>query len=34
LVHALKNLSIIGALFVLVGIGRTPRTVDAAYNDV
>jgi putative oxidoreductase len=34
LVHALKNLSIIGALFVLVGIGRTPRTVDAAYSDV
>ena len=34
LVHALKNLSIIGALFMIAGYGRTSRTVEAAYGDV
>jgi putative oxidoreductase len=34
LVHALKNLSIIGALFMIAGYGRASRTVEAAYGDV
>ena len=34
LIHALKNLSIIGALFMIAGYGRTSRTVEAAYGDV
>ena len=34
LVHALKNLSIIGALFMIAGYGRTPRTAEPAYGDV
>ncbi len=34
LVEALKNLSIIGALFIIAGYGRTPRTVEPAYGDV
>jgi putative oxidoreductase len=34
LVDALKNLSIIGALFMIAGYGRTPRTVEPAYGDV
>ena len=34
LVEALKNLSIIGALFMIAGYGRTPRTVEPAYGDV
>jgi putative oxidoreductase len=34
MIHALKNLSIIGALFIIAGIGRTPRAADNAYNDV
>jgi putative oxidoreductase len=34
LVHALKNLSIIGALFMIAGYGRTPRTAEAVYSDV
>jgi uncharacterized membrane protein YphA (DoxX/SURF4 family) len=34
LVDALKNLSIIGALFMIVGYGRTTRPVEAAYGDV
>jgi hypothetical protein len=25
MIHALKNLSLIGALFIIVGIGRGPR---------
>jgi uncharacterized membrane protein YphA (DoxX/SURF4 family) len=29
LIHALKNLSLIGALFIIVGIGRGPRPVAA-----
>jgi putative oxidoreductase len=34
LVDALKNLSIIGALFMLAGYGRRPRTIEPAYGDV
>ena len=34
LVDALKNLSIIGALFIIAGYGRTPRTVEPAYGDL
>ena len=34
LLDALKSLSIIGALFMIAGYGRTPRTVDPAYGDV
>ena len=34
LVEALKNLSIIGALFIIAGCGRTPRTVEPVYGDV
>ena len=34
LVDALKNLSIIGALFMIAGYGRVPRTVEPAYSDV
>jgi putative oxidoreductase len=34
LVEALKNLSIIGALFMIAGYGRTPRTIEPAYGDV
>jgi uncharacterized membrane protein YphA (DoxX/SURF4 family) len=34
LVDALKNLSLIGALFVLAGYGRGPRVAEPAYGDV
>lgn len=34
IVDALKNLSMIGALFVLVGYGRGPRIEEPAYGDV
>ena len=34
LVEALKNLSIIGALFMIAGYGRSPRTIEPAYGDV
>ena len=34
LVEALKNLSIIGALFIIAGCGRAPRTVEPVYGDV
>jgi putative oxidoreductase len=34
LVEALKNLSIIGALFMIAGYGRAPQTVEPAYGDV
>ena len=34
LVDALKNLSLIGALFMIAGYGRTPRTVEPTYSDV
>jgi putative oxidoreductase len=34
LMDALKNLSIIGALFMIAGYGRASRTVEATYGDV
>ena len=34
LVDALKNLSLIGALFILAGYGRGPRIAEPAYGDV
>ena len=34
LVDALKNLSLIGALFILAGYGRGPRITEPAYGDV
>jgi len=34
LIDALKNLSIIGALFMIAGYGRTPRAMENAYGDV
>ena len=34
LVEALKNLSIIGALFMIAGYGRSSRTLDPVYGDV
>lgn len=36
MIHALKNLSLIGALFMIVGIGRGPRpaVVETTYPDV
>ena len=34
LIDALKNLSIIGALFMTAGYGRGPRLVEPAYGDV
>jgi uncharacterized membrane protein YphA (DoxX/SURF4 family) len=34
LVDALKNLSIIGALFMIAGYGRGSRTAEPAYGDV
>ena len=34
LLDALKNLSIIGALFIIAGYGRGPRNLDPAYGDV
>ena len=34
LMDALKNLSIIGALFIIIGYGRAPRKVEPAYGDV
>jgi len=34
LVDALKNLSIIGALFIIAGYGRGPRNLEPAYGDV
>jgi uncharacterized membrane protein YphA (DoxX/SURF4 family) len=34
LMEALKILSIIGALFMIAGYGRTPRTIEPAYGDV
>jgi uncharacterized membrane protein YphA (DoxX/SURF4 family) len=33
-VDALKNLSIIGALFMIMGYGRATRPAEAAYGDV
>jgi len=34
LVDALKNLSIIGALFMIAGYGRTPRMAEAVYGEI
>lgn len=34
LIDALKNLSLIGALFIIAGYGRGPRRDDPAYGDV
>jgi putative oxidoreductase len=34
LIDALKNLSLIGALFIIAGYGKGPRPVEAAYGDV
>ena len=34
MISALKNLSIIGGLFIVAGLGRASRMVDPAYNDV
>jgi len=34
LIDALKNLSLIGALFVIAGIGRRPRSSEPVYGDV
>ena len=34
LIQALKNLSLIGALFVIAGYGRGPRRDEPAYGDV
>jgi uncharacterized membrane protein YphA (DoxX/SURF4 family) len=34
LVDALKNLSIIGALFMIIGYGRVTRPAEPAYGDV
>jgi putative oxidoreductase len=34
LIDALKNLSLIGALFIIAGYGRGPRRTDPAYGDV
>lgn len=34
LMDALKNLSIIGALFIIAGYGRRPRGVEPAYGEV
>ncbi len=34
LVDALKNLAIIGALFMIAGYGRGPQVAEAAYGDV
>ena len=34
MIHALKNLSLVGALFIIAGIGRGPRRNDPVYTDV
>jgi uncharacterized membrane protein YphA (DoxX/SURF4 family) len=34
LVDALKNLSIIGALFIIAGVGRRSRTAEPTYGEV
>ena len=33
LIDALKNLSIVGALFIIAGYGRGPRNIEPAYGD-
>jgi uncharacterized membrane protein YphA (DoxX/SURF4 family) len=34
MIHALKNLSLVGALFIIAGIGRGPRSNEPTYTDV
>ena len=34
MIHALKNLSLVGALFIIAGVGRGPRRNDPGYTDV
>lgn len=34
LIDALKNLSLVGALFIIAGYGKGPRSVEPAYGDV
>jgi uncharacterized membrane protein YphA (DoxX/SURF4 family) len=34
IVDALKNLSLVGALFIIAGYGKGPRSVEPAYGDV
>lgn len=34
LIDALKNLSIIGALFMIAGYGRSPRTAEPVYGEI
>jgi putative oxidoreductase len=34
LIDALKNLSLIGALFIIAGYGKGPRSIEPAYGDV
>lgn len=34
LIEALKNLSLIGALFIIAGYGKGPRSLEPAYGDV
>ena len=34
LIEALKNLSLIGALFIIAGYGKGPRSIEPAYGDV
>jgi putative oxidoreductase len=34
MIHAVKNLSLIGALFIIAGIGRGPRVNEPTYTDV
>jgi putative oxidoreductase len=34
LIEALKNLSLVGALFIIAGYGKGPRSIEPAYGDV
>jgi len=34
LIDALKNLSLVGALFIIAGYGKGPRSTEPAYGDV
>ena len=34
LIDALKNLSLIGGLFIIAGYGKGPRSIEPAYGDV
>ncbi len=34
MIHALKNLSLVGGLFIIAGIGRGPRANEPTYTDV